>query len=454
MEPMTDEWEDRLEERVLAPTRASGRLWAIWVASLALIIIWGFVAYVYQWREGLYVTDMRDRISWGIYIAAFIFFTGISMAGTVISAILRVSNASWRTPIVRIAEAITAVGLVCGGLFIIVDMGHPERLYHFWINGNWQSPLMWDMMAITTYLTASVMYLYVPMIPDLAMFRDRLGDKVSWLQSWLYRTMAIGWNNNESQRKSLHRTVGILMVVIIPVAAVVHTVVSWIFAMTTRASWDSTIFGLFFVAGAIFSGVATLIIVLAVLRRVYHLEEYITLTHFKYLAYIMASMALVMIYSNVTEYLVPGYKMSEHEEFAFRQLFVEEFAKLYWFYVLGGLILPILIVSYKKTRTVGAFVVAAVFVNIGMFIERYLIVVAGMRIPLLSYEPSNYSPTWVEWSVVASGIAGFMMLLTLFAKFFPILAVWEMKEERAEETPSEPVVDPVDEPEPELEVAR
>jgi len=425
-------WEKTLEERTLAPTRTSGRLYFAWLTLLGLVVAWGFVAYAYQWRNGLYATDMRDRISWGLYISAFVFFIGISHAGTLISAILRASNAGWRSPITRIAESITVVSLVSGALFVLVDMGRPERLYQFWLNGNWQSPLMWDMIAVTIYLTASVVYLYVPMIPDLALFRDRLGGSVNRHQLWVYRTLAIGWNNNEAQRRSLGRSVGILMVLIIPIAVSVHTVVSWLFAMTLRVSWNSTVFGFFFVSGAIYSGIATLIIVLAIMRRVYHLEEYITPTHFKYLAYLLATLALVMIYGNASEYITKGFKMPEEDKFAFEQLFARDFASMYWFYFFGGLVLPLLIVAFKPTRTIMGFVIASVFVDIGMFIERYFIVVAGLRVPTMAYEPASYSPTWVEWSILASGFAGFSLLMTLFARFFPILAVWEMKEERAE----------------------
>ncbi|MFV1989977.1 MAG: NrfD/PsrC family molybdoenzyme membrane anchor subunit, partial [Acidimicrobiales bacterium] len=293
------------------------------------------------------------------------------------------------------------------------------------------------MMAITIYLTASVIYLYVPMIPDLAMFRDELDGNTNRLQVWVYRMLAIGWNNNEAQRRALMKSIGILMILIIPIAVSVHTVVSWIFAMTLRVSWNSTIFGFFFVAGAIYSGLATLIIVLAVMRRSYHLEEYITALHFKYLSYLLAVLSLVMIYGNASEYITKGFKMPEEDRFAFEQLFARDFASMYWFYFFGGLVLPLLVIAFKPTRTITGIVIVAVFVDVAMFIERYFIVVAGLRVPTMPYEAASYSPTWVEWSILASGFAGFMLLLTLFARFFPILAVWEMNEERVEEPADE-----------------
>lgn len=426
------EWEERLEARCLQPAIDRSRRYRLFVIALLAVVAWGFVAYVHQLRDGLYVTDMRDRISWGLYIAALIFFMGISMAGTFISAILRVANAGWRTPITRIAEVVTVAALISGALFIIVDMGRPLKLYNFYLHGNWQSPMMWDMIAITIYLTASVTFLLVPMVPDLAQFRDRLDGRVARWRVWLYDTLALGWEGSERQDRELSRAIGVLMIVIIPVAASVHTMLAWIFATTSRVSWDSTIFGLFFVAGAIFSGIATVIIILAVLRRVYRLEEYITDQHFLNLGYLMAAAAMVMLYGNASEYIPKGFKMDEEEALAFRQLFVEDFAPYFWFYFIGGLLLPLAIIAFKPSRTVKGLVIASVFANLGMFVERYFIVVAGLRVPLLDYEPSNYAPTWVEWSIFASGCAGFVLLLTLFTRFFPILAIYEMKQERAE----------------------
>jgi Ni/Fe-hydrogenase subunit HybB-like protein len=439
MDPLTEgsntgrgSWDDRLDEAVLSPARRSGIGFRLWVGCLIVLIAVGIIAVINQSRNGLYVTGMRDRISWGLYIAAFVFFAGISMAGTLISAILRASHATWRTPITRIAESITVMALVVSASFVLVDMGKPVRLFQMWPNGNWQSPLMWDMMAITVYLTCSVVYLLVPMIPDLAFFQDRLRGRVPRLQSRVYETLSFGWEGNPVQRRALAKSVAILMVLIIPVAVSVHTVLSLVFSTTTRVSWNSTAFGFFFVFGAIFSGLAVLIIIFAVVRKRFHLEEYITERHFTYLGYLLATAGMVMIYANATEFITKGYHASTDDLFAFRELFVTDLAPLFWFYFFGGLVLPVLIVAFKRTRTVTGLVIGSSFAIVAMFIERYFIVVGGMGVPLMPYEPSSYAPTWVEWALVAAGLALFMLLLTLFTKFFPVLAVWEMKEEHAE----------------------
>jgi molybdopterin-containing oxidoreductase family membrane subunit len=270
MEKMTP-WRERLEQTALAPVTKTSRAYFVWVSFLLIVIGWGVYAYIVQLRDGLYATGMRDRISWGLYITTFVFFIGISHAGTLISAILRVSQARWRTPITRMAEFITLVSLICGAMFVLIDMGRPDRAWNILRWGRWQSPIVWDVLAITTYITASTAYLFLPMIPDLALFRDRLAGRSARWRIWLYTVLSVRWHGTKSQWRSIGAAITTAMILIIPIAVSVHTVVSWIFAMTLREPWDSTIFGAFFVAGAIFSGVAMLIIVMAVLRKIYHL---------------------------------------------------------------------------------------------------------------------------------------------------------------------------------------
>jgi molybdopterin-containing oxidoreductase family membrane subunit len=419
----------RLEATALAPVTSTSRWYYVWVAFLLTVIGWAAYAYSHQLRDGLVVTGMRDRISWGLYITTFVFFIGISHAGTLISAILRVSQARWRTPVTRMAEFITVVALVCGAMFVIIDLGRPDRVLNVIRYGRWQSPIIWDVLAITTYITASVAYLFLPMIPDLALFRDRLAGRAARWRLWLYDLLSVRWRGTASQWRSMRAAITTAMILIIPIAVSVHTVVSWIFAMTLREPWNSTIFGAFFVAGAIFSGIATLIIVMAILRKVYHLEEYITDKHFTYLGYMLAAFSLIMLYGNISEYLTTGYKMEEGVEFHFRQLFLHQFAGFYWFYLLGGLVLPAVIVAVPWTRNIWGIVLASVLVDAGMWVERYFIVVAGFRVPLMPYEPSVYAPTWVELSVMAGGFALFALIITVFVKVFPIIAVWEVAED-------------------------
>ncbi len=426
----SDDWRGRLEGAALAPIMRTSRRYFLWVAFLVAVIGWGIYAYSVQLRGGLIVTGMRDRVSWGLYITTFVFFIGVSHAGTLISAILRVSHARWRTPVTRMAEFITAVALVCGALFVIIDLGRPDRVLFVFLHGRWQSPIIWDVLAITTYLTASVAYLFLPMIPDLALFRDRLAGRASRWRMWLYGALAVDWQGNRTQWRLLGSAITVAMILIIPIAVSVHTVVSWIFAMTLREPWNSTIFGAFFVAGAIFSGIAMLIIVMAILRKTCHLEEYIAEKQFIYLGYLLAAFAMIMLYANLSEYVTTGYKLEGETEFHFRQLFLGQFAGYFWFYILGGLVAPVLLILLPWTRTIWGIVAASVLAVAAMWVERYFIVVSGLRVPLMPYEPADYAPTWVEWSVMAAGFALFALLISVFVKLFPILAVWEMVEDQ------------------------
>ncbi len=427
-----NDFEKRLEKTVMGPLTHTGPVY--WLIMLVLfgIVAWGGYALSTQLRKGLIVTDMRNYVLWGLYISNFVFFIGISHAGTLISAILRVTKAGWRTPITRMAEFITVVALSVGALFPVIDMGRPDRVPNIIFHGRFQSPIVWDILAISTYFTASCVYLFLPMIEDMAICRDKLGKQVSPWKHALYRVLSLGWVGSPGQRKKLITAMGVMAVLIIPIAVSVHTVVSFIFAMNMRAGWDSTVFGIYFVAGAIFSGIATLIIVMAILRRAFHLEEYITTKPFVYLGYLLGAFVLIMTYFNLLELLVPGYKMKEEEGFLLRQLFTGTYAPMYWGYILMGLLVPGLIILFPKTRTIAGIVVAAILINITMWIERFLIVVPSLRVPQMPHEAASYSPSWVEWSIIAGAFAAFALIIGIFAKIFPVISMWEVKEQQEE----------------------
>jgi len=439
----TAEWQDRLVRRAFAPLASTSRGYLIWIAVLVAVVGWGAYAWATQLANGLVVTGMRDRISWGVYIASFVFFIGISHAGTLLSAILRAVKARWQLSITRMAELITVVALCVGALMPFIDMGRPDRVLNLIGFGRWQSPLIWDILAIGTYLTGSTLYLLLPLIPDFALARDRLGPRANPFQRFLFTTAAVGYHGTPAQRRALERAMSVMMIVIIPVAVSVHTVVSWIFAMTLRDPFNTTVFGPFFVAGAIYSGIASILVLMAVLRKLLHLEEFITIAQFKGLGYLLAAFTLIMSYFNLQEYAVHGYKLEGEMGFHFAQLMTGPFAGLFWFYILGSILLPGLLILIPRTRTIPGITAAAVLALLGMYVERYLIVVAGFRVPLMPYEPASYAPTWVELSILAGAIALFMLIISVFAKLFPVISVWEVVEHRgpepAPEAPQAPV---------------
>lgn len=418
----------RLQADTMRPLMQTGRLYYAFIGFLLIVIGWGMFAYTRQLSDGLAVTGMRDKVSWGLYITNFVFFIGISHAGTLISAILRLTHAEWRRPITRMAEVITVVALLTGALFPIFDLGRPDRIPNLIMHGRLSSPIIWDFISISTYLTGSIIYLYLPMIPDLAICRDRLKGSTHRFRAALYRTLAIGWKNTAEQRRRLDIALAVMMILIIPIAISVHTVVSWIFAMTMRSGWNSTIFGPYFVVGAIFSGVAAIITVMWIFRKAFHLEEYITATHFKYLGFLLLALDLIYAYFTLAEYLTTGYKLETGDKALLEELMTGRYASFFWAFVVGGMLIPALLIAFPKTRTPNWIFFASILVNIGMWLKRWVIVVPSMALPLMPYEWGTYWPTWVEISVSMAALAWFALLFALFAKFFPIISMWEVEE--------------------------
>ncbi len=429
MRPQVEGYNERLERTVFSPLARTTTGYYVFVLFLLTVVAWGLYAYIIQIRYGLLATGMRDVVMWGLYLVNFVFFIGISHAGTLISAILRVTHAGWRTPVTRLAELITVVALSIGAVMPIIDLGSPQRVWHLIIYGRFQSPLMWDIIAITSYLVGSLIYLYLPLIPDFAMVRDRLGQGASTLKRKAYTLLAIGWRNTPQQRQRLDKAIGIMAVTIIPIAISVHTVVSYVFAMTLRPGWDSTVFGIYFVIGAIFSGIAAILIVMAIFRKLYHLEEYLTDRHFRNLGYLMLVTLFLYLYLTIGEYLTIGYKMEVEEKHLLTLLMLGKNAVWFWLFVVSGIVAPAILLLLRRGATIPRVVTAAVLVNVAMWVKRFVIIIPSLQVPLMPFEFGAYTPTWVEWSITAGAFAAFMLLFAIAAKFLPLLSVWEVAEE-------------------------
>jgi molybdopterin-containing oxidoreductase family membrane subunit len=418
----------QFETRILAPLTSTTRGWFIWTAILLALTLSGVVAYGIQVRNGLEVTGMGDTVVWGVYISNFVFFSGLSMAGTFISAILRMTGADWRRPLTRFSELTTVAALTMCALMPTVDMGRPDRLWHLLRYGRLESPLMWDIIVIPTYLTASLIYLYLFLIPDSAFLRDRIGQQVSGARRRLYSGLAVGWQGLPEQRRRLQVAGTVMMLLILPLGVATHSVVSWIFGLTYRAGWNSTIFAPYFAVGALYSGTAMLITLMYVFRRFYHLEDYLTLKHFHYLATLVVVFGAAYLYFTFAEYLTVAYKLEGGEDLLLDELFFGRYAILVWGGFLGGQIIPIVVCALPRTRTIPILVAMSVLVNIGMWIKRFVIVVPALSLPLMPYSWGVYTPTWVEIVITVASFAGFALIITLFAKLFPIISIWEMQE--------------------------
>lgn len=423
-----------------------GKRGMIWTASLVLIALVGAYAYYRQLRYGLVVTNMRDYVSWGIYISNFVFFVAISLVGSLITAILRLANVRWATPLTRIAEIIAVSAIVFASLIIIVDMGRPERFVNLFIHGRLQSPIMWDVIVIATYFFISCLLLYFPLLPDLKIL-IAFKEKTSHALYKLYRFQGSFWKGTAQQFRINERAINILCIVIVPVAFSIHTVTSWLFATTYRPGWDSTNFGAYFISGAFLVGAGAVVCGMYIFRRYYHLEKYITELHFEKMGRVVVLLALLYLYFNINEYLVPAFKMKTSEEKHLTQLFAGEYAPLFWFAILCGMIIPIIILLFKRGRKPLPMFIAGILVVVGAWFKRYLIVTPTLLHPFLpmndvpaSYH--NYFPSWEEWAIAMGSLAGALLVITFFARIYPIVPIHEtiVENEKSQLDNDKPVV--------------
>jgi molybdopterin-containing oxidoreductase family membrane subunit len=427
---------ERIREDLFRPLSRVSRNYMLVTLCVFVVGAAGLAAWVYQLRRGMGVTGLQRPVFWGFYIVDFVFWIGISHAGTLISAILRLTDAAWRKPVTRAAEAITVFALMIGGMFPIIHLGRAWLFY--WLlpypNSrllwpNFRSPLLWDLTAIVTYVTGSIIYLYLPLIPDMAQLAEH---NTPWRRR-LYRTLSLGWTGSDREWHALERAMKLMACLILAVAVSVHTVVAWDFAMAVAPMWHSTIFGPYFVAGAIFSGIAALLIVLSMLRKLLHLETYLTAHHFRNLAKLLLLMSLIWLYFTMAENLTVWYGNEPKEMAVFGARTRSRYAPYFWTMVVLNFVVPFVLLGIRRTRTIANTTVAAVCVVVGMWLERFVIVVPTLANPRLPAAVSSYTPTWVEIAITAATFAAMTMLYMIFAKLFPVVAVWEFKPHNLEE---------------------
>lgn len=406
----------------------------VWIAFLLGIIGVGFYGIYLQVTRGHSVTGMRDNVVWGIYIANFIFFIGISYAGAVISGFLHLLKVEWRKPIIRIAELITVIATIIGPLYILLCIGRLDRLHHLVIYPRLQSPITWDVLAISTYLMGGIIFLFLASIKDFAIYRDSTSLKISKWKRRLFKFLALNYHDTPSQERGIHVSMNLMAIMIIPLAIIVHSVLSWIFGMTLRPGWHSTIFGPYFVLAAIYSGTGVLIMALYIFRRRYKLEAFILDKHFTYLGYILMVLAAGYGYFTFSEYLTDWYGSEKWTSQLIQKLFSwSEYGPMFLFSSIGGIILPIIVVAVPGLRKPGYLALVSAIMVLAMWVKRYLIVVPTLETPLLPIEDIRpeyvkYSITWVEWALTFSGIALFLLLFTLASKFMTLIPVSEVSD--------------------------
>lgn len=410
-----------------------------WTTFLTILFGIGLYFYIVQLREGLTVTGMGDYVSWGAYISHFVFFVAASLIGMLISSVLGLIGYKWIKPIGRIAEIIAVAFSSVAGLVIVTDMGRPDRVDHIFLFGRIQSPIVWDITVVTTYMVLSMLLFILPLIPDLAISKTRL-QKAPKLLVKIYDLLSFNWRHKSEQYDILFRITRILLVLLIPTAFAIHTVTSWLFAATPRAGWDNTIFGPYFITGAFVTGMAALTMLTYFFRKNYKLEKYLTNDLFDKMGKLFVLVSLIYLYFNINEFLVPAYKMKLHEGHHIHALFSGEYAPLFWFSQIAGLIMPIVLLLFKRMRKPLSMAIISVFVFIASWTKRYIIVIPTMEEPFLPkmYVPEkfmHYHMTTPEIMITLMTFVMALLVITVLSKFFPVIPIWEMTEEAENKEP-------------------
>ncbi len=409
---------------------ASAGYWFLLALSLFFMHLAGGI-WIYQVYKGLGIAGYAHPVFWGVYVVTFVFWVGIAHAGTLISAILYLFRAKWRNAINRGAEAMTVFAVLTAAQFLGIHVGRIWKSYFIlpypnqrglWVN--FKSPLLWDTFAISTYATISILFLYVGLIPDIAIARDRTRG---W-RKVLYTILALGWVGSSNQWKAHNRSVLHLSGLATPLVLSVHSVVSWDFAMSIVPGWHTTIFAPYFVAGAIFSGFAMVLTLMIPVRRIFGLEAYITDYHFENMSRFILLTSIICGYAYVAEYFISWYSGVEPEQTSFWLRAFGPYWISTWVMIIFNTILPQLL-WFKKLRVNIPFLfVLSVCINIGMWFERYVIIITGLS---REYNPASwgeYIPSWPELGILAGSFGFFCTLFLIFIKVFPVVAIAEMKE--------------------------
>lgn len=406
----------------------------IWITLLVATIGLALYGLYLQIFKGHGVTGMRDNVVWGIYIVNFMFLIGLSYAGAIIAGFLMLFKVEWGKPLIRLAQLMTLASVIVGPIFILLCVGRFDRLHHLFIYPRLQSPLTWDVLAVITFLVGSFLFLYLSLIPDFAVYRDS-NLKVSKWKHNLWAWLALRYTGTDNQKRLIKSSQNLMAIVLIPVSIMVASILSWIFGMTLRPGWHSTIFGPYFVLGAIYSGIGVLIIITWYTRKMYHLERYITPKHFDYLAYMMLVLAAGYGYFTFSEYFTSWYGSEKWDSELITKLFSpDEYGWLTFFANVAGVVIPIIFAAVPKLRKPGNLVVVAAIMVLAMWVKRYLIVVPTLETPLLPIEDTrpefvHYTITWVEWILTFGGVASFFLIFTLAGKFVTLIDISDLPRE-------------------------
>ncbi len=414
------------------------------------------IAVTYQIKFGIGTWGLNKTVGWAFDITNFVFWVGIGHAGTLISAILFLFRQRWRTSINRSAEAMTVFAVICAGLFPIIHMGRPWLF--FWIAPypnfrgplwvNFRSPLLWDFFAISTYFTISLVFWYIGLIPDLATLRDRAKTKI---RKTIYRVTSLGWNGSV-RTWNRYETVYILLAALAtPLVLSVHSIVSMDFATSVIPGWHTTIFPPYFVAGAVFSGFAMVLTLMIIARKVLNYQEYITVDHIEKMCKVILATGGIVGLAYATEAFMAWYSVNEFERFVFINRALGPFAWAYWIMVSCNVIIPQLLWFKKIRRSIVFVFIMSIVINIGMWFERFVIIVTSLHRDFLPSSWAMYKPSIIEIATLLGSFGLFFSAFLLFARFVPFIAIGEVKGVLRYGRTNKPAPQVIQTPEPKLE---
>lgn len=409
--------------------------WILKIALLVAVICLGLYGMVRQFIDGHLITGMRDNVVWGVYIVDFVFMLGLSYAGALLAGIFHLGRVEWAKPLQRILKLITVFSLLLGPIYILLCLGRPERVLNLFLYPRIQSPIIWDVIAIFTDLIFCIVYMYFTYIKDFALIRDN-ADALK-LPEWrknLYTKLAFGYRGTPDQTKLLNQALDIMAAIIIPTTIIAYSLLAWLFGMNLRVGWHSSILAPFFVLSAVYSGTALLIIIMWVYRKSQKLERSLNDEHFTYLGFGMLVLSLFFGYFYFSEYITDWYNMQKPFHLLWDKYF--DFSRYGYPFVISIFavaFLPTIIIGIRWFRSVNSIAATAFVSLIGLWVIKYLMIVPVLETPYLPMQDlredwSNYTATWVEWSLTVTGIAGFILLFMLIAKLAPIMPISEMLE--------------------------
>jgi molybdopterin-containing oxidoreductase family membrane subunit len=420
---------DKISSIVL--TRGTTRGWMLGFAASFILLMVFFVAVAYLLAKGVGIWGIMIPVAWAFAITNFVWWIGIGHAGTLISAILLLLHQKWRTSINRFAEAMTIFAVMCAGMFPLLHMGRPWLFYYLlpypnpmWLWPQFRSPLVWDVFAVSTYFTVSLLFWFVGLIPDLATLRDKAKRRVSQI---VYGVLAMGWRGS-AVHWSRYETASLLLAgLATPLVVSVHTVVSWDFAIAIVPGWHSTIFPPYFVAGAIYSGFALVLTLAIPIRKFYRLEDLVTLRHLDIMGQVMLATGIVVAYGYMMETFMAFYSGNSFDRYMIMNRMVGPYEYVYWTLIACNIAIPQTLWSRKIRRNPLKLFIVSLVINVGMWLERFVIIVVSLSREYMPSKWDIYNPTRWDWMTFIGTIGLFLTLFYLFVRFLPMISIVEVR---------------------------